>query len=56
LILVSIPEPAVLAARGSADTTRRRRNFGRHAQLADPERDWYRAVILDALMDQLPGR
>lgn len=44
LILVSIPEPAVLAARRSADTTRRRRNFDLHAQLADPLRDWYRAV------------
>jgi hypothetical protein len=44
LILVSIPEPAVLAARRAADATRRRRNFGLHAQLAGPLRDWYRAV------------
>jgi hypothetical protein len=44
LILVSIPEPATLAARRHADATRRRRNFDLHAQLADPLRDWYRAV------------
>jgi hypothetical protein len=44
LILVSIPEPATLAARRRADTTRRRRNFDLHAQLAGPLRDWYRAV------------
>ena len=44
LILVSIPSPAVLAARRAADATRRRRNFGLHAQLAGPLRDWYRAV------------
>jgi hypothetical protein len=44
LILVSIPEPAILAARRAADATRRRRHFGLHAQLADPLRDWYRAV------------
>ena len=44
LILVSIPSPAVLAARRAADATRRRRNFGLHAKLADPLRDWYRAV------------
>jgi hypothetical protein len=44
LILVSIPEPAVLAARRHADTTRRRRNFDLHVQLAAPLRDWYRAV------------
>ena len=44
LILVSIPEQAVLSARHHADTTRRRRNFDLHAQLAHPLRDWYRAV------------
>jgi hypothetical protein len=44
LILVSIPEPATLAARRHADTTRRRRNFDLHAQLVGPLRDWYHAV------------
>jgi hypothetical protein len=44
LILVCIPEPAVLAARQHADSTRRRRNFDLHAQLAAPLRDWYRAI------------
>lgn len=44
LILATIPEPTVLAARRHADTTRRRRHFGLHAQLADPLRAWYRAV------------
>jgi hypothetical protein len=44
LILASIPEPAVLAARRRADTTRRRGNFDLHVQLADPLRAWYRAV------------
>lgn len=44
LILVTIPDPAVLAARRRADLTRRRRNFDLHAQLAGPLRDWYHAV------------
>jgi hypothetical protein len=44
LILVRIPDPATLAARRHADTTRRRRHFDLHAQLADPLRDWYLAV------------
>ena len=44
LILVSIPDPAVLAARRRADTTRRRRHFDLHVQLAAPLHDWYRAV------------
>jgi hypothetical protein len=44
LILVEIPDPATLAARRQADTTRRRRNFDLHAQLAGPLRDWYQAV------------
>jgi hypothetical protein len=34
LILVSIPDPAVLVARRRADTTRRRRHFDLHVQLA----------------------
>lgn len=44
LILVEIPGRATLAARRQADTTRRRRNFGLHLQLAGPLRDWYQAV------------
>jgi hypothetical protein len=44
LILIEIPDPATLAARRQADPTRRRRNFGLHAQLAGPLRDWYHAV------------
>ena len=44
LILIEIPDPATLAARRRADLTRRRRNFGLHAQLAGPLRDWYHAV------------
>jgi len=44
LILIEIPEPAALAARRQADTTRRRRNFDLHVQLAGPLRDWYHAV------------
>jgi hypothetical protein len=44
LILVEIPDPATLAARRQADTTRRRQNFDLHRQLADPLRDWYQAV------------
>jgi hypothetical protein len=39
LILVTIPDPAVLAARRRADTTRARHNFELHAQLAGPLRD-----------------
>ena len=44
LILIEIPDPATLAARRRADPTRRRRNFGLHAQLAGPLRDWYHTV------------
>jgi hypothetical protein len=44
LILVSIPEPAVLAVRRRAGTTRQRRNFDLHVQLAEPLRAWYHAV------------
>jgi hypothetical protein len=44
LILVTIPDPAVLAARRRADLSRRRRNFDLHVQLAGPLRDWYHAV------------
>lgn len=44
LILIEIPGPAALAARRKADTTRRRRNFDLHVQLAGPLRDWYHAV------------
>lgn len=44
LILVEIPDPATLAARRQADTTRRRRNFDLHVQLVSPLRDWYHAV------------
>jgi len=44
LILVEIPDPATLAARRQADTTRRRQNFDLHRQLAGPLRDWYQAV------------
>ncbi len=44
VILVEIPDPAALAARRQSDLTRRRRNFGLHAQLAGPLRDWYHAV------------
>ena len=44
LILIQIPDPATLASRRHADTTRRRRNFDLHVQLADPLRDWYHAV------------
>ena len=48
LILIYIPDPGTLAARRSADPTRRRRNFDLHAQLAGPLRDWYHAVeVLD---------
>jgi hypothetical protein len=44
MILVTIPDPAVLAARRRTDTTRTRRNFDLHAQLAGPLRDWYQAI------------
>jgi hypothetical protein len=44
LILIDIPGPATLAARRQADTTRQRRNFDLHIQLASPLRDWYQAV------------
>jgi hypothetical protein len=44
LILIEIPDRATLAARRQEDPTRRRRNFGLHAQLAGPLRDWYHAV------------
>ena len=44
LILVAIPSPAALTARREADTTRQRRNFDLHLQLAGPLRDWYHAV------------
>jgi len=44
MILISIPDPAALAARRHADTTRRRRNFDLHSQLASPLRDWYHAI------------
>ena len=58
LILVSIPEPAVLTARRQADLTRRRRHFDLHAQLAEPLRDWYSAVSAlepDRVRWQLPA-
>jgi hypothetical protein len=41
LVLVSFPPMAELWRRREADTTRRRRNFERHVQLAEPLRDWY---------------
>jgi hypothetical protein len=44
LILVEIPDPATLTARRRADTTRQRRNFDLHRQLAGPLRDWYHAI------------
>jgi hypothetical protein len=44
IILLTIPDPAVLAARRQADTTRTRRNFELHAQLSGPLRDWYQAI------------
>jgi len=44
MILISIPDPAALTARRHADTTRRRRNFDLHSQLASPLRDWYHAI------------
>lgn len=43
LILVANPTPATLTARRKADTTRQRRNFDLHLQLAGPLRDWYHA-------------
>jgi hypothetical protein len=58
LILIEIPDPATLAARRSADPTRRRRNFDLHAQLVGPLRDWYHAVAqLDSsrVRWELPG-
>lgn len=51
LVLISIPAQATLRAHRTADTTRRRRSFGLHAQLSEPLRAWYEAV--DALE---PGR
>jgi hypothetical protein len=49
LILVRIPDQAVLAQQKAADQTRTRRNFELHRQLAEPLREWYRAVSeLDA--------
>jgi len=44
LILVEIPSLATLTARRKADTSRQRRNFDLHIQLAGPLRDWYHAV------------
>jgi hypothetical protein len=44
LFLIEIPDPATLAARCQADTTRRRHNFDLHRQLAGPLRDWYQAL------------
>ena len=42
--LVSIPDPEALELRRSADTARRRRNFGLHARLGEPLREWYAAL------------
>lgn len=42
--LVSLPDSALLRERRAADTTRQRRNFELHAQLAAPLRSWYATV------------
>ena len=44
LILVSIPDPDVLARRKASDSSRARRNFELHKQLSEPLREWYHAV------------
>jgi hypothetical protein len=44
LVLVSVPPTDVLQARRAADTTRRRRSFDVHVELAAPLREWYTAV------------
>jgi hypothetical protein len=44
VILVSIPDPDVLARRKAADPSRTRRNFELHRQLSEPLREWYHAV------------
>ena len=44
VILVTIPEPAVLSQRKAGDSTCTRRNFELHRQLAEPLREWYHAV------------
>jgi hypothetical protein len=46
LVLVSTPSLQVLRAQRAADTTRCRRSFELHATLAEPLREWYRAVEL----------
>jgi hypothetical protein len=51
LVLISIPSPTALTGRHQADSTRRRRSFALHRQLAEPLTTWYQAV--DALD---PGR
>jgi len=54
LILVSIPDQDVLAARRHADKTRTRRNFDLHRRLAEPIREWYQAVSeLDAAAERV---
>jgi hypothetical protein len=50
LVLVELPSMATLRRRREGDTSRRRRNFDLHVQLAGPLREWY------AALDQLePG-
>jgi hypothetical protein len=44
LILVSIPDPDVLAQRKVSDSSRTRRNFDLHRRLREPLREWYSAV------------
>ncbi|MEU8238154.1 hypothetical protein AB0C07_07915 [Actinoplanes missouriensis] len=44
LVLVSAPPEHELRRRRDADPTRRRRNFDLHVRLAEPLREWYRAV------------
>lgn len=41
---VSIPDPEALALRRAGNTSRRRGNFGLHARLGEPLREWYTAL------------
>jgi nicotinamide riboside kinase len=50
MILVSIPDPVILAQHKARDSRRTRRNFDLHRQLSEPLREWYHAVsLLDPL-------
>lgn len=44
LTLVRVPEHAILAEQAKNDASRERSNFLLHSQLAEPLREWYRAV------------